>query len=170
MRNPLPQARSHSPMTTHHPHNPSQILISNPLFLIFVQLALGLDRRSTLPHLAPEMQAFVTSKQKRLPSKIAVDILAAVRRVDPLACRSAVAFGWALEDECNIGVRWICERDALGRWRGLRDVGEGLDGDGLGDGAVREGEEQISMKQPEDCKEDSWLEISEVALRRHGEL
>jgi hypothetical protein len=26
------------------------------------------------------------------------------------------------------------------------------------------------MKQPEDREEDSWLEISEVALRRHGEL
>ena len=116
------------------------------------------------------MQALVTSKQKRLPSKIAVDILAAVHRVDPLACRSAVAFGWTLEGDCNIGVRWICERDALGRWRGLRDVGEGLDRDGLGDGAVREGEEQASMEQPEDREEDSWLEISEVALRRHGEL
>jgi hypothetical protein len=26
------------------------------------------------------------------------------------------------------------------------------------------------MEQPEDREEDSWLEISEVALRRHGEL
>jgi hypothetical protein len=26
------------------------------------------------------------------------------------------------------------------------------------------------MEQPEDHEEDSWLEIAEVALRRHGEL
>jgi hypothetical protein len=26
------------------------------------------------------------------------------------------------------------------------------------------------MEQPEDREEDSWLKISEVALRRHGEL
>jgi len=92
------------------------------------------------------MQVLGTSKQKRLPSKIAVDILAAVRRVDPFACRSAIAFGWTLEGDCNIGVRRIFERDALGRWRGLRDVGERLDGDSLGDGALGEGEEQGSME------------------------
>jgi len=88
-------------ITTH----PSQILISHPLLFICIQLALGLNRRSTLPHLVPEMQTLLTSEQKRLPSKIAVDVLAAVRRVDPLACRSAVAFGWTLEGDCNIRVR-----------------------------------------------------------------
>jgi len=52
----------------------------------------------------------------------------------------------------------------------LWDVGEGLDCDGLGDGAMREGDEQGGMEESEDGEEDSWLEVSEVALRRHGEL
>ena len=52
----------------------------------------------------------------------------------------------------------------------MRDVGKGLDRDGLGDGAVRTGEKQGGMEECEDGEDDSWLEVSEVALRRHGEL
>jgi len=87
--------------------NQSQLLIR------LVDLALRLDRRSTLLQLVPEMQAILTSKQKRGPPEIAIDVLAAVHRVDPFTRSSAVAFCRALEGDANVGVCWVFEGDGL---------------------------------------------------------
>jgi hypothetical protein len=91
--------------------NPSQIQISNTLR--HINIALRLARGSTLLQLVPEMQALLTSKQNRLSSVIAIDILAAVRRVDPFASSSAVAFSRTFEDDCSIGVGWVWKGNAL---------------------------------------------------------
>ena len=156
--------------------SPLQILISNPLGLVDTALCLG--RWSTLLQLVPEMQPLVTSKQQGCSPIVAVDILAAVRRVDPLARSSAVAFSWALEGDRSVSVGWVWERNALGRRRGLRDPLHRSDSDGgcagagagSSESAVREGDEQGGMEDTEDGEEDAWLEVSQLALGRHVEL
>ena len=110
----------------HATKTPSQLLVR------LVDLAFRLNRGSTLLQLIPEVQAILTSKQERLASEIAIDVLAAIRRVIPLTRSSTVAFRWALEGDCSVGVAWIFEGDGLRWWRGWRDVGEGLDVDGCG--------------------------------------
>jgi hypothetical protein len=148
----------------HRRQTPSQFLIR------FVDLALGLNRGSTLLQLVPEMQAILTSKQKRSASEIAVDVLAAVRRINPLARSSTIAFGRTLEGDGSIRVVRVLKRDGLRGRRGWRDVGEGLHHDGRGDRAVDERDEQGGVQKPEDDEDDAWFEESEVALRRHGGL
>jgi len=114
------------------------------------------------------MQTLITSKQHRLPPIIAIDILAAVRWVDPLARRSAVAFRRTAEDDCLIRVGRIWEGDRLGRWGGSGSVREGLDGDGSGgDGcgdccgycAVGEGEEEGGVEEAEDGEKNAGFEV-----------